>query len=206
VKAGWYLGIPLLCLLFSSFSRTQEQSRDNEIAFSLVDIGEHVYDMNASFLVKTSPQQVWEVLTDYANVPNFVTAISESTLGKRTKDETLLSQTMKVKVLYIFPVYKKINLSLQEIPNEAIHFHETDQYEFQEFKGHWKMTRQAGDTLVSYHVRMKPYPTFFEFLLNKVSHELAKEMLQGVKDEIERRSTKTSVLSPAPASSPTLRQ
>ena len=144
------------------------------------------YRVEGGFDVASSPAVAWAVLTDYANLPSFVTSMRSSTAARDPRGRLLVSQQATARV---GPLSRDLTLVLDvvEAPPRLISFRDVDGTSFEHYVGTWEIEERAGALTVRYLLVAKPRsspPLFARSILASN----ARGLLDQVRAEIERRA------------------
>ncbi len=156
---------------------------------AFVSQGEH-YSFIGDFTIDADPAVIWEVLTDYAHIQNFVADFQLKVL-KQEENYFLLQQTLGEGFLFIrFDVHA--TLEVHEQPWESIFVEDVSHKEFARFQNVWALQPDASgagtkvtfmmDTVRNKHTPWYITPDVFRLGL--------KNFLKQYRYEIERRAAK----------------
>ncbi|MES2535793.1 MAG: SRPBCC family protein [Pseudomonadota bacterium] len=178
--------------LAPSPAQTQtDKPRDNitVTAQRLVTDEQSVMKVNASGFAAASPQQVWQVLTDYERFPEFLPKLSSSRVISRSSSEVLVEQNGKAGFLFI-----KHNIHLLvriiEQPFAAIDL-TLVRGDMKHYVARWELSPLARNgrngTLITYAATLEP-DFFVPPLIGRPLVEAdVKETMEAVIAEIGRR-------------------
>lgn len=96
-----------------NFALQNDERLDREIEVSARSDGERIV-IYATFLVPVGPQQAWAVLTDFDNIPNFISSVQFSKIINRTGNNLRVSQrgtTSYGFITYAFDSVGEVQLS-----------------------------------------------------------------------------------------------
>ena len=157
---------------------------DREIEVRAKNDGERII-IYATFLVPVVPQQAWAVLTDFENVPNFISSIQFSKVINRTGDNLHISQRGTTKfgfITYAFDSVGEVKLSpftkIQErMVSGSMHKMEETTILLQE--GH--------QTRINYHADIVPGHWTAKFLGEFLIENDARDRFRQMRNEMIRR-------------------
>ncbi len=145
------------------------------------------YDVEGAFLVKAPSSVVWEVLTDYEHIPDFVDSMRRSRVLDGRPDGSALVEQEAVGGVFLFSRAVKVLLQVTRA-TDHLTFRDVDGADFRSYSGSWE-TRQTPDG-VQVVYRLRARPRFFapSFLMRSGMDRGARELLAQVRDEILRRT------------------
>ncbi len=141
--------------------------------------------VDASFTVPVMPHHAWAVLTDFDNIPNFITGIQSSKVTHRTGNHLQVSQTGATKFgffTFSFESVRKINLSpfskIQErmISGNMRAMEETTQ-----------LLPEGNQTRIVYHANIIPNLWILRFAGQIFIENEARKQFQDIRNEMIRR-------------------
>ncbi len=146
----------------------------------------------AKVLVKASPQVVWNVLTDYANLSRFIPNMSSSKLLENKGDRKVVEQVDSRQV-FLINIQSRTKLAIKETFLKQIDFKMVDG-DLDSLQGYWKMElvsthpgAKPTQVLITHNVAAQPKSsvpssTFYDIFKGSLS-----ETLSAVSGEILRR-------------------
>ncbi|KAG2533975.1 hypothetical protein PVAP13_9NG198200 [Panicum virgatum] len=141
----------------------------------------------ASITVKAPVREVWNVLTAYENLPEFVPNLAISRIVLRENNKVRLMQEGCKGLLYMV-LHARVVMDLREKLEQEISFEQVEG-DFYSFKGKWRF-EQLGDhhTLLKYMVETKMHKDTFlsESILEEVIYEDLPSNLCAIRDYIEK--------------------
>ncbi len=173
----------LLLIAFAEGARGQEAS----IAMEEKDHGAYVLD--GHFLAEVPVSIVWDVLTDYDHIADFVSSMEKSRVVKRTDGGFFVEQWAKGE-FFLFSRSVYVLLNTQEKPYERISFEDTSHKDFGHYTGSWKLEETNEGVLVRYNLNAKNNFTVPGFIKRRVMRRSALELLEQVRSEILKRADK----------------
>lgn len=147
----------------------------------------------ASITVKAPVREVWNVLTAYENLPEFVPNLAISRIVLRDNNKVRIMQEGCKGLLYMV-LHARVVMDLREKLEQEISFEQVEG-DFYSFKGKWRL-EQLGDqhTLLKYMVETKMHKDTFlyESILEEMIYEDLPSNLCAIRDYIEKVVTKSS--------------
>ncbi|MBD2100839.1 SRPBCC family protein [Leptolyngbya sp. FACHB-261] len=110
--------------------------------------------LTASITVPRALEQVWQVLTDYEALADFIPNLAESNLSHDSQGRILLEQVGSQNVLFLNFSARVVLLMEEHYPNE-IRF-EMQEGDFQEFRGCWQLDPEAEGSRLTYRLQVLP--------------------------------------------------
>ncbi|KAL6638229.1 hypothetical protein ACP70R_025801 [Stipagrostis hirtigluma subsp. patula] len=147
----------------------------------------------ASITVKAPVREVWNVLTAYENLPEFVPNLAISRIVLRDNNKVRIMQEGCKGLLYMV-LHARVVMDLHEKLEQEIRFEQVEG-DFYSFKGKWRL-EQLGDqhTLLKYMVETKMHKDTFlsESILEEVIYEDLPSNLCAIRDFIEKAGAERS--------------
>jgi carbon monoxide dehydrogenase subunit G len=142
----------------------------------------------AHFNVPAPPSVVWDVLTDYANIPRFMPGVRSSRVVDRQKATVRVEQ--EAVSTYMF-FSKRVHLLLDvEEGTDTIQFRDVCSSSFERYEGTWTISDDGDDTELSYKLTAQPAFSVPTFVLRKLLDRDARAMIEGLRAEISARGTR----------------
>lgn len=179
--AAFLLGAMLLA---SALAPSPARADDLDVRLRRND--DKSYEVAGLFSVKASSAVVWGVLEDYAEIPAFVHSMKRSAVRETRPDGTVLVEQEAVGGLFLISKKVHILLEIRRAP-ERLDFVDVGREDFRSYSGDWRTQPAAGGTLVTYDLRADPRFPAPGFVMKGVMRRGAIELLQQVRDEIDRR-------------------
>jgi len=154
---------------------------------SIQDFENGTYHVEGYFTVQSSSETAWNVLTDYENIPHFVSSIRSSRVQRRDTTHTLLEQQSIGRVFFLSRIIR-LSLLVQENAGEGITFKDLSRKDFYFYRGFWKIEEIAGGVGVSYVLEARRKFKIPDFLMRGALQKGAEELLGEVQAEINRRT------------------
>nr|CAB3497540.1 unnamed protein product [Digitaria exilis] len=147
----------------------------------------------ASITVKAPVREVWNILTAYENLPEFVPNLAISRIVLRDNNKVRIMQEGCKGLLYMV-LHARVVMDLREKLEQEISFEQVEG-DFYSFKGKWRF-EQLGDqhTLLKYMVETKMHKDTFlsESILEEVIYEDLPSNLCAIRDYIEKAGAEGS--------------
>lgn len=145
-----------------------------------------VFFVEGSFEVPASNNLVWDVLSDYEHIGDFVSSIRKSVILERHQRTLILEQRATVRALF-FSKEVGIRLEVHEIPGRTITFEDRSHSDFEDYQGTWNITDTALGSRVVYRLRAKPRMVAPSGMSAGILKSTSIELLNQVRVEIIRR-------------------
>jgi hypothetical protein len=168
------------------------------------------YNFDGSFSIKADMDVVWDVLTDYNHVSNFISNM-HSRIKKRDGNDLMVDQDAGGGFLFI-QEHLRATLDIHEEPLQSISFNDVSHKAFELYSGVWHLQTDpaTGEVKVTYHLqatRSKATPDFLNSdlfsgslgdLLNETKRQIRKD--KSVLEMAKRSATAvpTALLKPSP--------
>ncbi len=152
--------------------------------------GETMFEVEASGVVRASPQHAWRVLTDYERLPMFVPDLVESKLISRNGNEAVIEQRSQTGFLF-FTLPVRMKLHIEERPMSTIKVALLSG-DMKHYTAHWDLEpfSQDGVKGTRIHFASTLEPNFFlPPLIGTAAVQMnVRKMVEAVTSEIERSS------------------
>jgi carbon monoxide dehydrogenase subunit G len=163
------------------------QSYNNDIEITIQNDGEQIV-VDATFTVPVKPQLVWETLTDFDSIQNFISSVQSSKIINRKENILYVSQDSIIKISFFtfsFESTRQINLfpfwKIRErmIKGNMRKMEETTQ-----------LLLEGDQTRITYHANIVPDMWMQKFIGQVFIEYEAREQFQEIIEEILRRERK----------------
>ncbi|MBI3595298.1 MAG: SRPBCC family protein [Nitrospirae bacterium] len=146
-SAVLFFGITLFCLSASA----SDESVDLEFTQTKWPM-----TLTAQILVPAPPEKVWNTLTNYDHLADFLPGMESSRIVRRTEDQIILEQISRNRFLF-FRKKIKIILNISEKKDREISFYKIGG-DMELFSGKWilKQVEEGKGTLLIYMLKFKP--------------------------------------------------
>jgi ribosome-associated toxin RatA of RatAB toxin-antitoxin module len=111
--------------------------------------------VSADLTIPASRQRVWNVLTDYNHLSDFIPYLSDSHVVKQEGTSLLLHQEGTFRLLLLYPIRSRVTFRVEVIPKDWIRF-EAVEGDFQVYRGSWQVKEIPEGTRVSYQAEIEP--------------------------------------------------
>jgi ribosome-associated toxin RatA of RatAB toxin-antitoxin module len=149
--------------------------------------GELLFEVNAGGLVRATPEQVWQVLTDYARLPDFIPDLLTVKILSRHGNAVRIEQRSIAGVLFLSHTVRMV-LQIEETPCTAIEVALVEG-DMLHYHTHWDIAPAGqGGTRITFSGVMEPkfpVPPLFGRAIVEAS---LKRTVEAVVAEIERRN------------------
>ncbi len=126
-----------------------------DIQVEVEDLGDHRRQVRGCVLIPVERQRVWQVLTDYDHLAEFVPNLVESRFLGSENGRKLVRQVGSQKVLFA-RFSAAVVLAIEEIFPHQLRFQEIEG-DFLLFEGFWELAEWLNQqTLLTYHLQVKP--------------------------------------------------
>jgi carbon monoxide dehydrogenase subunit G len=157
---------------------------------TVTGIGKGAYRVEGSFGVEAPALVAWAVLTDYDNLPSFVSSMRSSSAMRADIGRQLVTQEA-VGRAGPFSRTLRVVLEVTENPPTRITFHDVGGESFRSYVGTWTVDPDGAATRVTYMLEARPRssPPFFG---RSILASNARVLLEQVKLEMLRRGRTAS--------------
>ncbi len=146
----------------------------------------------AKVLVTASPDAVWRVLTDYANLYKFIPNMTSSKVLESYGNRKVIEQ-VDTRQVFIVSIVSRTKLAIEETDRKQIDFHLIDG-DLSKMEGYWKMepvssvpNRPANQVLITYTVNAQPSDSTPADAFYGIFKDALNDTLQAIKNEIKSR-------------------
>lgn len=146
----------------------------------------------ARVLVDASPDQVWQVLTDYGNLSKFIPNMASSKILE-SRDNRKVIEQVDSRQVFVVTITSRTKLAIQETDRKQIDFRLIDG-DLSQMEGYWKMEpvssvprRPPNQILITYTVNAQPTASTPIDAFYSIFKEALGDTLQAVKKEVKRR-------------------
>lgn len=161
-------------------------------ACAATDLTVEVEPRGPGFAVRTTAtlsapvSLVWEVLTDYEKLPQFIPGISRSSVRLRQGTRVLLEQEGEARFLiFSFPI--QVQLDVQEYPQSSIVSHAVGG-NLRRLQGRYELHLDGGRVGLRYAGEIEPDFGLPEVIGSYVLRNMVEEQFTAMVVEIERRA------------------
>jgi len=146
----------------------------------------------ARVLVTASPDAVWRVLTDYANLSKFIPNMTSSKVLESYGNRKVIEQ-VDTRQVFIVSIVSRTKLAIEETDRKQIDFHLIDG-DLSKMEGYWKIepvssipNRPANQVLITYTVNAQPSDSTPADAFYGIFKDALNDTLQAIKNEIKSR-------------------
>jgi len=145
-----------------------------------------VYEIRGSFTAPVAPGIAWDVLTDYARIPEFVSSMKASRVESRDGNRVRLHQRATAGALVVRRTVEVV-LEVVEDPEWRIAFTDVQGGDFRLYTGAWTLKPAEGGADVRYALVVRPRAALPGFLGRNIMRGSVRRLLAEVRDEMIRR-------------------
>ncbi|MEL6494570.1 MAG: SRPBCC family protein [Cyanobacteria bacterium J06623_7] len=145
------------------------------------------------FLMNTTMDKAWEVLTDYENFANFLPGVTSCKVVESNGDRKVFEQINKVKTL-VFSIESRVKVATVESYPQQIAFEAVDG-DLETMDGTWLLepvspypSAPPNQVLVTHKVSVEPAKAPSDSIFFSIYEDRLQETLEALKTETERRS------------------
>ena len=147
------------------------------------------FRVQAAATVAAAPATVWEVLTDYDHLSEFIPGLTSSVTRLRSGDRVLVEQTGEARFFFFaFPI--EVRLEVSESPGESIRSRAVGG-NLKHMTGRYDIERAGGGVVVRYRGELEPDFALPRFIGALAVRSMAEEQFAAMVAEIERRAAGT---------------
>ena len=189
-----YLLLPFLSApsIYAESPREQqpkEQTRlfGGETVISL-ERDDDIIDVSGSIYVRSGPEAIWAVITDYDNLADTLPKVKKSALVQDRGNVKIVEQTSKTGVLF-FKIKFSTKVAITETFPDSVSF-KLLSGDFETFDGRWILTpHEENGTIVNWSAKVKPDFSAPGFIIDAVQKRDLRELLEAIKDLAESATT-----------------
>jgi ribosome-associated toxin RatA of RatAB toxin-antitoxin module len=145
-----------------------------------------IYTVSATFGVSQPPSAAMAVLTDYEQIPRFMSDVRSSHVLERSGDRAVVEQEAFARFM-MFSKSVHLVLEIQE-EGGAIRFRDRCGRSFARYDGAWVTAERDGYTAITYELSAKPSFEVPDFLLKRLLKRDATRMIERLQQEIAGRA------------------
>jgi hypothetical protein len=145
-----------------------------------------VYTLVARFTVDQPPSVALAVLTDYEQIPRFMSDVRSSVVRERGAGWAVVEQEAESRWLMFS---KRIHLVLQiEEQSNALIFRDRCRVTFARYVGAWRLSTEDGYTVIRYELTAEPSFDVPGSILKRILRRDSGRMIVGLQREIAARA------------------
>ncbi len=183
----------ILACCYPSYCSSTESNRAEAITVSASKISQGTYFVVGRFFINAPRAVIWEVLTDYDAIHEFVSSIRKSRVKEQHQGYLLIEQESKGK-FFIFSRNINIVLEVREEPLRKIWMKEVSQKDFDLYEGSWAIEEAESGLNVIYSLKSQPSFWVPGFIVKSSMRKNIRTSLKEIKSEILKRNQATSTL------------
>ncbi len=168
-----------------------EQSRllDGETVISLERNDDDIIDASGSIYVRSIPETIWAVITDYDNLANTMPKVKKSSVVEDNGNVKIIEQTSKTGVLFI-KIKFSTRMTITETFPDTLSF-DLISGDFETFNGRWVLTphNEENGTFLNWSAKVKPDFSAPGFIIDAVQKRDLRELLETIKVLSESETT-----------------
>lgn len=135
--------------------QTEPLEEGQDIQIQVVDLGQRCRQLQGSVPIPAERERIWQVLTDYDHLAEFIPNLVESRVIGHENGCKLVRQ-VGAQTILLARFSATVTLAVEEIFPEQIRFHQTEG-DFLLFQGFWDLSPSLpGQTLLTYHLKVQP--------------------------------------------------
>ncbi len=144
-----------------------------------------VFRVKGEIFIRSHPEKIWAILTDYDNLENFLPTLQASRLLQDHGDEKIMTQTIRTGIL-VFKKTVQVTWKIREKHLKQIHF-EMIQGDFKTYKGEMSLEydQEARGTMLTYTARAKPDFWAPQAAVRHVQKHDVSRILEAIKRRVE---------------------
>ena len=147
-----------------------------------------IYAVTARFQVPQTPALAIAVLTDYEQIPRFMTGVETSLVLERGPGRAVVEQEAVSRMMWFS---KRVHLVLEVTERaDSLVFRDRSGRSFTRYEGTWRLCELNGQTQILYELTAQPSFDVPEFLLKRLLKRDSAQMIEGLRREIAARSTR----------------
>jgi carbon monoxide dehydrogenase subunit G len=146
-----------------------------------------IFEVQGSFDVEASTEIAWDVLTDYENIPTFVSSMKSCHIKENRTDGTMVIEQTAVGGMFF--VSKKVQILLEvKQKADSLEFLDIGRKDFWIYNGNWQVSPTIGGSHITYVLIAQPDFPAPSMLMKTVMKRGARQLLEQVRGEIKRRA------------------
>jgi len=172
----------LAFLVATGAASAEPVGKPGGVSVTLTESGGGTRFLEGRFRVNASLDRARDVLSDYENLPKFVSSMRSSRVLRREGRMTLVEQIMTGRA---GPFRKKIivNLEIYESPT-SISFRDVLGHSFRYYEGSWGLLDYGDEVEVIYELRVQPAFSAPRFMADGAFRRSVADLLSQVRDQI----------------------
>ncbi len=187
-----HVGVARFCMIVLSALGCLSSHAD-EIVKPTVSITrqEGQFQVSAQLTMPVSRCAVYEVLTDYEHLPDFIPGMLKTRVKHIANNQVNVWQLAEVQVLF-FHIKMESTLDMEEMPNQRISFKQTAG-DLKFYSGEWQLSKTLQGTQLHYDARLSFKQFMPVFLARAVlESELEKRFIAIAQQALHRKNDNQS--------------
>jgi hypothetical protein len=148
----------------------------------------NIYVVEGSYSAPVSLNVGWDVLTDFAALPRFVSVVKRSEPLRHEGPRLLLRQD-GVQTVLGFTKEFHLLLDVYEQPKQSVFFRNLDGRDFAVYSGVWRIWRTPEGVEVRYSLRVRPQGDPPDIFVKPILHDGVVSALTALRNEMLRRAS-----------------
>lgn len=162
----------------------------DDVAIEVEEVAKRQRRITSWIAIAQPPETVWQILTDYESLPEFIPNLEKSELLDYSDGKARLEQVGKQN-LFKMNFSARVVLDLTETPTERIDF-EMVEGDFKAFSGYWFLQPSSDGTQLSYSVFVWPPRTMpVTFIQRRLSNDLSLNLV-AIRQRAEQLANQSS--------------
>ena len=182
VSGGRFVTAAALCVLLQASLLSAEQTPGN----LTVREEKGVYTVVARFLVDQPASVALTVLTDYEQIPRFMTDVRTSIVRSRGTGWAVVEQEAESRLM-MFSKRIHLVLLIEEQP-DALIFRDRCGQTFVRYEGAWRLSSEDGHTVITYELTAEPSFDVLGVILKRILRRDSSRMIVSLQREIAARA------------------
>lgn len=173
-----------------------------QVTLSQLD-AQDLYYIHGVFETASSPEEVWNVLSDYEGLKGILSNLRSSRVLERNGDKARVEQVMVGQFLF-FSKTVRLVLNITEQAPWRIDFSSAEGGPFRHYEGSWQIDRTPTGCRVDYTLDVSRGDMAPEFMERKLFQDNSRDLMSQLSKEVERRAGSPTLLGSAPSAPATL--
>ena len=147
-----------------------------------------IIDVSGSIYIRSVPETIWAIITDYDNLANTMPKVRKSSLVEDNGKIKIVEQTSKTGVLF-FKIKFSTKVAITETYPDSVSF-KLISGDFETFDGRWVLVPdEENGTFVNWSATVKPDFSAPGFIIDAVQKRDLRELLEAIRDLSELETT-----------------
>lgn len=144
------------------------------------------HTIEAEVSIDAPAKEVWDVLTDYDSLSDFIPGMTESRILERNGEGRAVIEQKGALSLFPYVFERRLVLLVEEKPMQHITFR-MQEGDFDSYRGHWKLSRTNGTVSLGLSIDASHRTGLPKFLVSRSLRKAAKRSLLAIAREARRR-------------------